>query len=193
VSAATHYCANHPGVNAARVCGGCGRPFCEQCLTEIQGTPVCGWCRDLRLAGMQGRRYQTPPVDPRQVIFWARVFNAVMLVTGVGCSALGMAFGMLPFWLEDPQAASDPAATWVPVVYILIYSVGILASLVLYLPPAIALSRPRPWMWTWQFVALILSIIGSCVSFSPLSACFVAPPAVLIYYWTRPEVRAYCE
>ncbi len=47
-------CANHPQVEARGTCASCGRPYCADCLVDLLGQGLCGPCRDVRLAGMQG-------------------------------------------------------------------------------------------------------------------------------------------
>ena len=51
--AAQHPCINHAGVQTERRCGQCGQPFCEDCLVDIQGRPICGTCKALVLRDMQ--------------------------------------------------------------------------------------------------------------------------------------------
>ena len=35
------HCTNHPDVEAAGICVYCGRPFCQNCLVNIDGQMVC--------------------------------------------------------------------------------------------------------------------------------------------------------
>jgi hypothetical protein len=50
-----HSCLNHPEVPTERRCGQCGQPFCEDCLVDIQGRPICSTCKALVLRDMQRR------------------------------------------------------------------------------------------------------------------------------------------
>ena len=39
-------CTNHPEqVEGIKLCSRCRRPFCQDCLVELQGAPVCANCK----------------------------------------------------------------------------------------------------------------------------------------------------
>jgi hypothetical protein len=38
-------CCNHPDLEAQSMCVSCGRPFCTNCVTEIDGKRYCGECK----------------------------------------------------------------------------------------------------------------------------------------------------
>lgn len=48
-------CTNHPAVEAAQHCPQCGRPFCNDCLVELQGMKYCGACKNARVRDLTQR------------------------------------------------------------------------------------------------------------------------------------------
>lgn len=38
------YCSRHPDREAAGMCVSCGKPFCEECLSEVKGKNYCKSC-----------------------------------------------------------------------------------------------------------------------------------------------------
>lgn len=40
------FCINHPDRLAVALCAECGRPFCSECLTDVEGFPYCPVCVD---------------------------------------------------------------------------------------------------------------------------------------------------
>ena len=189
-----HHCANHPLVPTGATCARCGRPFCEDCLTEIMGSRVCGWCRDSQLQRLQ----PAAPTNARAVVMWARIFNWVMLVGGVLVTGLIGLFALISR-NPVPSAPGTPPGTVAsgnsPDEYILlgIMAVALLLNVVLYLPPAIGLGPGRPWLWTWQMVALVVSVIGGCITITYFGFLTAGPAVALWIFWVKPEVRAYLE
>jgi hypothetical protein len=52
-------CTNHPSVPAFGTCVNCNRPFCPNCLVDVQGQSYCMNCRNLAVRGPQ--QYAPPP------------------------------------------------------------------------------------------------------------------------------------
>jgi len=185
-----YYCINHPHAATEETCTRCGRPFCASCLTELLGRRVCGWCRD---AALQNRQAQA--INPAPVVLWARIFNALMLLGGLALTALSLSMMTAPLWLASMggtgSGGTAPGAATSSAIMVVLGAVSVLSSFVIYLPPALGLGPGRGWLWTWQLVALILTIVGSCLSGIYGSLSFV-PALVLIIFWVKPEVRAYC-
>jgi hypothetical protein len=63
-------CVYHPQVDTNEFCAACTLPHCSACLVDFAGQRLCGRCRDLRLAQMQGLGAQAdrPPTFADQVI-----------------------------------------------------------------------------------------------------------------------------
>lgn len=58
-------CQNHPEAAAAQACASCQHPFCASCLTSLMGYPVCGRCKEYRMAQMQtGPAHRAPSGPP---------------------------------------------------------------------------------------------------------------------------------
>lgn len=165
---------------------------------ELAGQPLCGWCRDLRLRELQRPAHGSgrSAVDPRQVILWARVFDGVMLAAGIG-SAL-VTGGYMVFMGTMMQSMAPPRAAPPPPLFFQAFTalgigtavLTLLVALVAYLPPLLGPGRGRGWLWTWQTVALAFGMAmgaGTCGVF------LLAPAVILLLYWVKPEVRAYCE
>jgi hypothetical protein len=53
-------CVYHPQVEASAYCPDCTYPYCAACMVEFMGQQLCGRCRDLRLAQMQGQGPERP-------------------------------------------------------------------------------------------------------------------------------------
>ena len=193
-----HQCANHPTVPTGATCARCGRPFCESCLTELMGSRVCGWCRDLQL-----QRFQpAAAVNARTVVLWARIFDWVMLAGGIAMSVLlALYFGVIAWGITQPGPGGPaPGTVATPnsipdsmLMFVAISAVIVLLGVVLYLPPAVGLGPGRPWLWTWQMAALVISVLGGCLTMGYLGIFALVPAIVLWIYWVKPEVRAYCE
>jgi len=47
-------CVYHPQVETNEFCAVCALPYCFGCLVDFAGRRLCGRCRDLQLAQMQG-------------------------------------------------------------------------------------------------------------------------------------------
>lgn len=188
-----YLCTNHPDARTGSTCSACGRPFCDNCLTEIRGRRTCGWCRDTELYRMQPRG----TVDAAQVVKWARIYDAGVAFLGAGCSLLCGGFYSYPFWLRSAaSSAGSSVGTTEATIMIVIFAVITLITLAAYLPPAIALVPGRGWMWIWQLIALILGILGGFGSFlmaGIAGAMVVVPSIILLVYWIKPEVRSYVE
>jgi hypothetical protein len=72
-------CINHPQVPAAQPCDQCRRPFCANCLVELQGRQICGACKETVLRDMQ-RRGTTADRDGHDAM--------VMSIVGILCFGL---------------------------------------------------------------------------------------------------------
>jgi hypothetical protein len=133
------------------------------------------------------------PTDAAAVVLWARIFDAVAFLVGLGMTVLyAMAF-VFPFFTgvsgrPSSNAVSQPAFQ----ITLTAAAVSILASALLYLPPAIGLGPGRGWLWTWQLVALVLSVISGCI-LGNIGLVLLAPAIILWTFWVKPEVRRYCE
>jgi hypothetical protein len=178
-------CSNHPTVETDQACGRCGRPFCDRCLVELSGSHLCGGCKHLAVAELQRRG----SVDPRTVIAWARLYDgtaAVLALLSIAYSVMITVGRVTPgsdFGWNEPVADLLLAASFLPPVL----------SLALAVPPTIGLGSRQPWAYKWQLWMLIPSALFSCLSLSCLGV-FTWPCAlILMIYWTKPEVRAYCE
>jgi hypothetical protein len=183
-------CANHPMVPTGSICAHCGRPFCENCLTEMMGRRLCGWCRDFHVSRLQTQA----SVDPRTVVIWARVFDWVMLVGGLGTGVLIAGFFSLPFWLGSSTEGTGSAADRIPFIVMLSVTISLaLLWVLIFLPPAWKLGPGRGYLWVWQIIALVAGVLGTCVVGSYFSVFTVIPGIVLFVYWLKPEVRSYCE
>jgi hypothetical protein len=79
-AAALHHasCLNHPRREAAARCTSCGRPFCRECVTELEGRMVCGACH---------REKSQVKEKPRRD--WAPVTAGLQLIVGLGLLWLG--------------------------------------------------------------------------------------------------------
>jgi hypothetical protein len=165
-------CPNHPETAVEEGCKRCGRPFCEQCLVELQQQRVCADCKTAVLGELQRGR----PVDPARVVFWARIFDWVLAVPAL---FLGIV------WLVSSSNPGNGSRE--------LYPLFALLGLVFPLPPAIALGPGRRWAYYYQMATLIVGTLLSGCSFALLSVGLWIPAAILLVYWVRPEVRAYCE
>lgn len=187
-----HYCANHAGLPTSRTCADCGRPFCESCLTEMSGQPLCGWCRDQRLRRIQ----QRSTVNPATVVLMARIFNGVALLLGLGISVLYGAMFALPAFSPIPNGPAgtggNSGAQSVSMVFVSIAAIVAVISLLIYLPPLFGLGPRRGWLWTWQMVILVISVIGGCLSLGSVGTLLLVPAVALLVFWVKPEVRDYC-
>lgn len=185
------FCVNHLAAPAAGICPDCGRPFCEACLTELMGQPLCGWCRDTRLAHLQ----PAPTVNAAAVVLWARIFDGAAFLTGAGVTALYAFLFAVPLLAPPPGSGSRAGNALVSLSpgLIAVCCVGALLGSLVYLPPAIGLGRGRSWLWTWQMVALAMSVAAGCVLLGSIGMPLIAAAAALGIFWIKPEVRAYCE
>jgi hypothetical protein len=48
-------CFNHPSLDKSAVCPECGLSFCERCVTQFQGVPMCAACKNYRTRLLQRR------------------------------------------------------------------------------------------------------------------------------------------
>jgi hypothetical protein len=186
---APFFCANHQNLPTGRFCADCGRPFCESCLTEMGGQPLCGWCRDQRLQVIQ----QRPTAKPEAVLLAARIFNAVVLLAVlliVGFYGLMLYFPMAASVANGPDGAAGSRT--VSLIFLSIGAGIVLLNALMYLPPLFGLGPGRAWSWTWQLVTLILTIVGGCLTFGGLGSLLALPAIVLLLFWVKPEVRDYC-
>lgn len=69
------YCFNHQDTPPQNSCADCGERFCSDCVVVLQGQPVCGPCKNLRM-----RNLQRPP----QVSVAAILAPIIALITGPG-------------------------------------------------------------------------------------------------------------
>jgi len=46
-------CVNHPDLIATQNCAQCARPFCDNCLVELEGARYCGTCKNNRVRDLQ--------------------------------------------------------------------------------------------------------------------------------------------
>lgn len=63
-------CVYHPQVETNEFCAACALPHCSSCLVDFTGQRMCGRCRDLQLARMQGAPTgpERPPTMADQII-----------------------------------------------------------------------------------------------------------------------------
>ena len=66
-------CLNHPKREAAAQCTSCGKPFCRECVTELDGRMVCGPCYR-----KQVQRVEKPQRD------WFAVTTTLQALAGAG-------------------------------------------------------------------------------------------------------------
>lgn len=183
---------NHPQVLGPRICATCGRPFCENCVVEFMGRDACLWCRDMQLYRIQTRG-QT---NPKDVVLWARIFDGVMLLFSVGMSVFLVLYMGFISWMMGRQPSANQVEE-MPREFLggmlAISVLGILFSLAAYLPPLLKLGPGRPWLWTWQLMAIILSVVGSCLGITSIGFITIVPAIVMLVFWLKPEVRDYCS
>jgi hypothetical protein len=182
-------CANHPTEPTSRTCAGCGRPFCEACLTELMHRPVCGWCRDRDVARAQSVR----TVDPAAVVLWARVFDGVALLCTGGITGLyGFMFSM-PMLMSPrvPGAAAPPPGF--PVVGFGVAGLILALEALVFLPPLLFLGNRSRWAWYWQMVALVLAVVSGLPFCTSYGLVTISGAIAIGVFWIRPEVREYFE
>ncbi len=183
-----HLCVNHPQNPCDAPCAGCGRPFCGGCLTEMSGQRVCGWCRDSRIRNLQSNR----PTDAAAVVLWARIFDGFCALGGGGmCLMLGVVY-LIPMFVIRASPSAASSVTFTGILSLVFLALGVV-SLAIYTPPAVMLRPGRGWTWTWQFVALILSLIGGVLTITSFGIVLLGCGIPLMIFWLRPEVRAYLD
>lgn len=83
-------CINHPAIEETVECGGCNRPFCEQCVVQILGRQLCGECKTTALQGA----FQRPAAHPLAVISLAVPVAGYLLCVPIPItSTLGLWLG----------------------------------------------------------------------------------------------------
>lgn len=84
-------CAYHPGVETTGACVSCGRPICNECISEAGGKAYCRSCAMAPAAGMPGMVKRGPS--------GMSIAALVLSLTGIftcGITALiGMIFGII--------------------------------------------------------------------------------------------------
>lgn len=188
---AAYPCANHPVQLTHQVCARCGRPFCEACLTEMLGQPVCGWCRDQHIAAMQTARGSA---NPATVVLWARIMDGVGLLFGGGGAVLMTGYMGLIASAAATGRNGTPASAVAPVFGGFMVAAGIMLVVIaaIYLPPLLLLGPGRRSMWNWQLAACIASLLGGWLLGLP-GMLLSAAGAVLLVFWLQPGVRSYLE
>jgi hypothetical protein len=139
------------------------------------GESLCADCKSRVVDALSGRQQ----VQPERVLAWARVFDWVLAVPALfwgGVYILGL------LW-PDPDRNE----------YLALYGIAAVVGLVLPLPPALCLSHGRRWAYYYQVVTLTLGTLLSVCTLSILSVALWLPAGILLSYWLRPEISAYCE
>ena len=110
------------------------------------------------------------------VVTWYRAYAGLMAAVYVLCVVGGIA--MIVFREDLARNADEPASFW------LIYGVFLaLVSAVFIVPFVAAFFVPRkPWAWVYHIVLICLGLSSPCCL--PISG-------PLLYYWLKPETRAY--
>ena len=114
-----------------------------------------------------------PPGTKPDVVFWFRVYAAVMGAMGVLTGLLIMAMGVLAMTANEPGA--DDVPMWL---FVMIGVMAIATSAIYWLPFYFG---NRPWVWTYSLVVICLGM-GSCTIVAALP---------LLIYWLKPETKAY--
>lgn len=173
----TTVCVNHPIVPTTYTCPDCGRHFCPDCLVVHEGRSVCAGCRQAAL-----ERFERTRLKPEWVVLAARLFCGYMLLTALVAGAIGM--------VRTAQAMREANLAAV------FGLVGLLAPAVggiLALGPLVFLGPGRRWTYLWFWGTAIAGTMLSCA----WANCFAAPlwlgAVPLLWFWSRPEVREYCE
>ena len=184
-------CANHPVHLTQQVCARCGRPFCDACLTELLGQPVCGWCRDQHIAAMQGLRGSA---NPATVVLLARILDGLGLLFGGGGAVFMAGYSGLIFSAAAAGRNGPPSSAVAPVFGGFLVAAGIVlvVAAAIYLPPLLLLGPGRRGMWNWQLAACIASTLGGWLLGLP-GMLLSAAGAVLLVFWLQPSVRSYLE
>ena len=176
-----YFCANHPGVTTRDTCADCGRPFCENCLTELWSRRLCGWCRDTRISATHVK----PSCNPKVVVLWARIFNVTAFFLTLGGTLL------VTFLVAVGNAGPGGAAMTASDRTTAFVAAGVITLFlsVVFLIPAAGLSPGRGWLWVWQWIPIVLFALASVLT----CAALIALSVVLGIYWIKPEVRAYLD
>jgi hypothetical protein len=183
----SHACLGHPEVLTNRTCAGCGRPFCDNCLVELQGRHLCADCKTASLTTLQ-RRPDT--VDPRKVIQGARVFDALLIAGAVAGLAVHLVLLALPRGGRTSGLVMVQIMDSISLVQTVLLTI---AALALALPPAIGMGPGRKWAYGWQTLAMCGGIGIPWFGIGCLGFPYWIGAAVLLYYWVRPEVWKYFE
>lgn len=111
-------------------------------------------------------------VAPPPVMFWFKIYIALMAVLYMVCIGLGILFLLMPTFLD-----ADPGETWA----IGLVLIGVCAPLAaLFLAPLFL--KPVSWVWIFD---LILIGLG-------LTSCLTLPATIpLLIFWVKPETQRY--
>lgn len=187
---AAAFCSNHPGVATDGECVRCCRPFCPDCLLELRGERLCGWCRDADVARLSRRR----PLRPENVVLMARLFDWAMILLGAGYALFNAAVMALIMAVPGPSGSTGQRQESFMVIGVMVtlFGTAALAVLGLYLPPALGLGPGRRWAWRYQLVAAGAGVLVGAVLFAVTCIPMFLAAIGLLIYWLRPEVREYC-
>jgi hypothetical protein len=187
LTAGPHACRNHPDVTTDQTCAWCRNPFCDQCLVEFRGVRLCAWCKQASLVQMQSHHSR---VDPRQVVMWARVYDAVVAVGSL------LMLGVMTFQMAvtgaDRSFFFTPGAAFLQGLWglmLIVPAVLLVASAV----PALAIGPGKSWAYMWQTILLVPSALLGCLCAGCWSILLWPAAIVLMVYWIKPEVKEYCE
>ena len=95
----TAVCLNHPRREAAARCTSCGRPYCRECVTELDGRMVCGPCYK-----------EKTQVKEKPKRDWFVVTTALQALLGLG--TLWLAAWLLGQLLVNTPSSFHEATVW---------------------------------------------------------------------------------
>jgi hypothetical protein len=164
-------CTFHPTVEATGPCAACGRPFCDGCLVDFLGRPLCGPCRDQRLAAVSGPgpgEGGTPPVWPWQVAYCATLAVVYLLMGILGVVMLAFASNIPN---QDPLEGQITGAIYVALGFFFFA----LFAAAPFLPK-------QQWAWVYHIVLICLGMT---------SICCLPITVPLLIYWLKPETKRF--
>lgn len=89
-----NFCFHHDEAPSTTTCSACRLPFCDSCVVPVQDKPLCGPCKNFRLAS---------PGQPRRVLPLAVIAFVVALASGP--VALTLSLAAVGLVLSDGQVA----------------------------------------------------------------------------------------
>lgn len=122
-------CTNHPAVEASQFCVGCGRPFCNDCLVDLQGAKYCAACKNTRVRDLQRvEAYKLPGEALTYSI--VGLFCCGIILEPIALSKALQALKEIDGNPSLPGKEKAVAAKWISIVGLVLWALGTLARVI---------------------------------------------------------------